>query len=177
MNRLVLVKPSYEYKEQIEDMVNEWAIYNDTHDTNHSPWIIFQERQSFDAYLKHFENAELHPNEGQVPATTYFALDKERNIMVGAISIRHYLNEKLRNGGGHIGDGIRPSERRKGYVTEMIGLALQKCREMGIDRVMMSCNDDNIGSRKSIISNGGVFERTAIEDGDLIEIYWIDLEK
>ena len=101
MNRLVLVKPSYEYKEQIEDMVNEWATYNDTHETNHSPWIIFQQRESFDTYLKHFEDDELRPSEGHVPATTYFALDKERNIMVGAISIRHYLNEKLRNSHAH----------------------------------------------------------------------------
>ena len=97
--------------------------------------------------------------------------------MVGAISIRHYLNEKLRNSGGHIGDGIRPSERRKGYATEMIALALIKCREMGIDRVMMSCNDDNIGSRKSIISNGGVLERTVQDDDEVLEIYWIDSEK
>ena len=176
MERLVLVKPSLQYKTLIEDMLDEWASYNDTHETNHSPWVIFQERDDFDKYLKHFEENEKNPKEGHVPATTYFALDKDRNVMVGAISIRHYLNEKLRNGGGHIGDGVRPSERRKGYATEMIRLALPICKKMGIDKVMISCNDYNIGSRKSIINNGGVLERTVIEDDEVLEIYWIDVK-
>ena len=71
-------------------------------------------------------------NDGNhVPSTTYFALDLDRNIFVGAINIRHYLNEKLLKDGGHIGDGVRPSERRKGYATEMIRLALPICKELG----------------------------------------------
>ena len=70
--------------------------------------------------------------------------------------IRHKLNESLLKNGGHIGDGVRPSERRKGYATEMIRLALEECKKIGIDRVLMVCYKDNIGSRKSIINNGGV---------------------
>lgn len=175
MNRLVLTKPSFEYKNAITEMLDEWVEYNNTHDTNHSPSAIFHDYSDFDAYLDVFVQNETNPKEGYVPSTTYFALDKERNVIVGAVSIRHYLNEVLRNSGGHIGDGVRPSERRKGYATEMLGLALEKCKEMGIDKVMISCDDYNDASRKTIINNGGVFERTAIDKDGTIEIYWIDL--
>ena len=69
--------------------------------------------------------------------------------------------------GGHIGDGIRPSERRKGNATKMIGLALLECKKLGIDRVMMSCNPDNIGSKKSILNNGFVFEDEILDRFDI----------
>lgn len=79
--------------------------------------------------------------------------------------------------GGHIGDGIRPSERRKGYATAMLRLALEKCRALGIRRVLMTCDKDNIGSAKSIIKNGGILENEVMnEDGVLEQRYWIDLD-
>ena len=175
MDRLILIKPSIAYKKQILDMVKEWAHYNATHPTNPSPRSIFNKDYSnFEKYLDEFKQEEINPQPGFVPATTYFALDKERNVIVGAIQIRHFLNEHLRYSGGHIGDGVRPSERRKGYATEMIHHALKICKEMGIDRVMISCNENNIGSKKSILNNGGIFERTVIEDDEKLEIYWID---
>ena len=91
------------------------------------------------------------------------------------MNIRHYLNEALLRDGGHIGDGVRTSERRKGIATKMIGLALDECRKLGIDRVLMVCDKDNIGSAKSIINNGGVLENEII-DGEVIEQrYWIEL--
>ena len=165
MNRLVLIKPSIEYKDAIIEMLDEWLEYNATHKTDPSPRAIFHDHFDFDAYLKEFERAEKHPKPEHVPATTYFALDKERNIIVGAICIRHYLTEALLNSGGHIGDGVRPSERRKGYATEMIGLALQKCKEMNIDKVMMSCHKDN----------GGVYDQDIIDGNEILERYWINL--
>ncbi|MBO7573663.1 MAG: GNAT family N-acetyltransferase [Bacilli bacterium] len=175
MDRLILIKPSIAYKEQILDMVKEWAHYNATHPTDPSPRSIFNKDYSnFEKYLDEFKQEEINPQPGFVPATTYFALDKERDVIVGAIQIRHFLNEHLRNSGGHIGDGVRPSERRKGYATEMIHHALKICKEMGIDRMMISCNESNIGSKKSILNNGGIFERTVSEDDEKLEIYWID---
>lgn len=111
--------------------------------------------------------------DGYVPDTTLFCLDKDRNIFVGAVNIRHYLNETLLKTGGHIGDGIRPSERRKGYATAMISLALQECRKLGISRVLMCCDRNNIGSAKSIIRNGGVLENEVVEDGVPVQRYWI----
>lgn len=92
------------------------------------------------------------------------------------MNIRHYLNDKLFETGGHIGDGIRPSERRKGYATAMIGLALEECRKLGIDRVLICCDKDNIGSAKSIQRNGGVLENEVEENGNSVQRYWIELQ-
>lgn len=92
------------------------------------------------------------------------------------MNIRHYLNDKLFETGGHIGDGIRPSERRKGYATAMIGLALEECRKLGIDRVLICCDKDNIGSAKSIQRNGGVLENEVEENGNIVQRYWIELQ-
>ncbi len=106
----------------------------------------------------------------------FFLLDEDRDRLLGAVNIRHYLNEALLKEGGHIGDGIRPSERRKGYATRMIALALDECRKLGIERVLMTCEKSNIGSAKSIIRNGGVLENEFVNsDGEVEQRYWIDL--
>ena len=77
--------------------------------------------------------------------------------------------------GGHIGDGIRPSERRKGYATKMIGLALEECKKLGLDKVLMVCDKNNVGSAKSIMNNGGVLENEVVVNGVTEQRYWIDL--
>lgn len=130
--------------------------------------------QDFDYYLKNLDTKEETKN-GWVPDTTLFCLDKDRNIFVGAVNIRHYLNDELLKTGGHIGDGIRPSERGKGYATAMIALALDECKKFGINKVLMCCDRDNIASAKSIIRNGGVLENEVEEDGQLVQRYWISL--
>ena len=92
------------------------------------------------------------------------------------VNIRHYLTEAMLLNGGHIGDGVRPSERRKGIATQMIGLALEECCELGIGRVLMVCDKENIGSAKSILNNGGVLENEIIVDGVTEQRYWIELK-
>lgn len=170
-----LVKLTPEYKEQLCDMIHEWKADIEKNHTDGSPWAIFKnDSDDFDYYLENLEVKEGNPR-GYVPDTTLFCLDTDRNIFVGAVNIRHYLNEKLIVSGGHIGDGIRPSERRKGYATAMIGLALKECKKLRIDRVLMCCNKDNIGSAKSIIKNGGVLENEVMEDGKPVQRYWIEL--
>lgn len=77
--------------------------------------------------------------------------------------------------GGHIGDGVRPSERRKGIATKMIALALEECKKLGIYKVLMVCNKDNVGSAKSIMNNGGVLENEPVIDGVPQQRFWIDL--
>lgn len=171
---LELIKGNHKYKEQIIDMLKEWKEYNDTHDTNHSPWVIFKNGfDDFDYYLSNLETNE--PKDGLVPDSTFFCIDEQRNIIVGAVNIRHYLNDYLLLHGGHIGDGIRPSERRKGYATQMIGLALKECKKLGIKKVLMVCDKGNIGSVKSIIKNGGILENELNENGKIEQRYWIDL--
>jgi len=174
---LKAVRLSYEYKEQFLDMISEWKKYNDEHpEANHSPWAIFKNDYSdFDYYLNHLENTDFV--DGFVPDITIFGLDLDRNIFVGAANIRLALNDNNILNGGHIGDGIRPSERGKGYATELIRLALIECKNRGINKVMMTCDPQNEGSKKSIIKNGGVFESEVAdpESGEIDQRYWIDL--
>ena len=76
-----------------------------------------------------------------------------------------------------MGDGIRPSEKGKGYATKMISLSLDECLKLGIDRVLMTCNKTNVASKKSIIINGGVKENEVVDDFEILERYWTDLKK
>ena len=86
------------------------------------------------------------------------------------------MNEDLLKNGGHIGDGVRPSERKKGYATKIISLALEECKKMKIDKVLLVCNKDNIGSARSITKNGGILENEIQnEDGTIEQRYWIHL--
>ncbi len=130
--------------------------------------------RDFDNYCANLEIKDT--SGGLVPDSTFFCLDTDRNIVVGAVNIRHYLNEALLLNGGHIGDGVVPSERRKGIATAMIGLALKECKKLGIEKVLMVCDKNNIGSAKSIINNGGVLENEIIVDGVTEQRYWIDIK-
>ena len=104
-------------------------------------------------------------------------MDEERNILLGAVNIRHYLNDYLLKYAGHIGDGIRPSERNKGYGKKMIALALMECKKLSIDKVLMVCDKDNIASAKTIINNGGVLENEFVdENGRIEQRYWIEIK-
>ena len=172
---LKLRKLTKEYKDRLCEMLDEWRRDQEENRTNHSPWAIFRnDCRDFDSYLERLEVKTA--TESLVPESVFFLLDEERDRLLGAVGIRHYLNEYLLREGGHIGDGIRPSERRKGYATEMIRLALDECRKLGIDRVLMICDKDNVGSAKSIVKNGGVLENEFVNaDGEIEQRYWIEL--
>lgn len=174
---LKLIKLTEAYEEQLGEMIDEWKADQEFHHTNRSPWAVFKnDHHDFAYYLEHLEVKD--DREGLVPDSVFFLLDEDRNRLLGAVNIRHYLNDHLLKEGGHIGDGIRPSERRKGYATEMVRLALIECKKLGIDRVLMTCDKENIGSAKSIIKNGGVLENEFInEDGNIEQRYWIDLSE
>ena len=170
-----LVRLTSEYKKQLFEMLEEWKEDIIVNHTDMSPWKIWaNDFHDFDHYLNNLDTAEEAQN-GWVPDTTLFCLDKDRNIFVGAVNIRHYLNDALRKTGGHIGDGIRPSERRKGYATAMIALALEECKKLGIHKVLMCCDKENIGSAKSIIKNGGILENEVEAEGHIEQRSWIQL--
>ena len=92
---------------------------------------------------------------------------------MGAVNIRHTLNEGLLKDGGHIGDGIRPSERGKGLGTRMIALALEECDRLGIRDVLMCCDKDNAASARTIVKNSGVLENEIEINGVPVQRYWI----
>ena len=168
---LKLIKLDEQYKSQLTDMMDEWTATDETI----IPYAIRKcDYHDFPSYLASLEVTQ--PADGLVPDSTYFCLDTERSIFVGAVNIRHYLSEGLLLSGGHIGDGIRPSERGKGLGTRMIALALDKCRELGIERVLMCCDSDNFASARTIEKNGGVLENMVDDGGTPVKRYWITLK-
>lgn len=171
-----LIKLTKEYEKQLCEMIDEWKRDIEVNHTNHSPYAIFKnDCHDFDYYLQNLEIKKS--TKKHVPGSVFFLYDEERDRFLGAVNIRHYLNDELLQSGGHIGDGIRPSERRKGYGTKMVGLALLECKKLGIKKVLMTCDKDNIASAGTIIKNGGVLENEFLnEDGEIEQRYWITLE-
>lgn len=104
----------------------------------------------------------------RVRATTLWLSDGGR--LLGRVNLRHALTPYLFEAGGHIGYVVRPSERRKGHATEILRRALPHAADLEIGRVLITCDDDNLGSRKVIEANGGVLED--IREGK--RRYWIE---
>lgn len=162
------VKLERKYIPELSDMMEEWTAAGE----KIIPLAIRKtDWRDFDAYAESIEVKE--GDDRLVPDSTFFCLDTDRNIFVGAVNIRHRLNAGLLRSGGHIGDGIRPSERGKGLGTSMIALALEECDKLGIKDVLMCCDDDNIASARTIEKNGGVLENKVTDDDRTVRRYWI----
>ena len=109
-----------------------------------------------------------------VPSTTYFAIREHDQRLVGVIDLRHHINHPiLSTWGGHCGYSVRPSERGKGYATEMLRLNVINASEIGIKKMLVVCDADNIASEKTIIANGGQFENIIEVDGCRMKRFWI----
>ena len=123
-----------------------------------------------------FKRRETTPPQ-LVPATQLIYVRPADHALLGMLQVRHELNDYLRNYAGHIGYSVRPDERQQGIATWMLHNVLTYCREIGLKRVMVACEPWNVGSRKTILRNGGVYEKTVHEDGENIDLehYWISL--
>lgn len=109
-----------------------------------------------------------------VPSHTYLAIRKSDDRVVGVIDLRHHINHPiLGTWGGHCGYSVRPSERGKGYAKEMLRLNIQKAKTMGIEKLLITCDVRNEASEKTILANGGVYEKTIDVDGSKMKRYWI----
>jgi predicted acetyltransferase len=117
--------------------------------------------------LRDQETEEYARRAGLVPQTTLWWVSDDEYL--GRIDIRHRLTDRLRQYGGHIGYGIRPSARRKGHATAMLAAVLPVAHGLGVDPALLTCDEDNIGSRKVIEANGGVLADK--QDGRLR--YWV----
>ena len=110
-----------------------------------------------------------------VPSTTRFLIANGR--ILGNYNFRHELTDALKIYGGHCGYSVRPSERRKGYATLMLGHAKTLGKRLGIDRILLTCNPDNIGSSRTIELNGGILQDVTYNEelDSQVARYWIQL--
>ncbi|ATV69479.1 GNAT family N-acetyltransferase [Fusobacterium pseudoperiodonticum] len=174
MDKIILVKPDLSYADEIikykEESLKESPLINGSAglDRFSSIEIWFEE-------LKKRSCEDTVPK-GLVPSSTYLAVREKDNYIVGMIDIRHYLNEYLTQVGGNIGYGVRKTERNKGYAKQMLKLALEKCKELKIKKVLITCDEDNIASEKVILSANAKLEDIRNVDGENKKRFWIDLQ-
>jgi predicted acetyltransferase len=115
------------------------------------------------------------PPEGWVPSTTSFLVEEGR--ILGVSSLRHRLTPHLFEHGDHVGYSVRPSERNRGHATRLLRDAGRKARRLGIERLRVACDVDNVSSARVIEKCGGVLENEVPTDGAPIRKYWIRLRE
>lgn len=163
-----LVRPSMEWEKEHQDYVAEWGPSRVVPSS-----YSLAEHDDYKGYLQALEIREKG-NDRWLPSSNYFLVTDQDRILA-MVDIRHALNDFLLNVGGHIGYSVRPSERRKGYATRILAEALEKCRELNLTRVLVTCDEDNIGSAKTILNNGGVEDESFAEaDGNVKRRFWIE---
>ncbi|CAM3161582.1 GNAT family N-acetyltransferase [Paenibacillus lupini] len=173
MSEVYLVRPAMEWKQAYLDFYQEWI----TSGEDIVPWVVEQDPSDFEAMIQWLDDHSngIDLREGWVPDTTFWLATADREI-VGAVNIRHELTPWLMDRGGHIGYGIRPSERRKGYATKLLSQSLQKLKELGVHQALVVCDESNVASAKTILNNGGKEnERFIEENGNVIRRFWIEL--
>ena len=174
MDKIILVKPDLSYADEIikykEESLAESPIINGS--------AGLDRFSSIEIWLEELKKRSCEDTvpKGLVPSSTYLAVREKDNYIVGMIDIRHYLNEYLTQVGGHIGYGVRKTERNKGYAKQMLKLALEKCKELKIKKVLITCDEDNIASEKVILSANAKLEDIRNVDGENKKRFWIDLQ-
>ena len=173
MEKIILVKPDSSYADEIikykEESLAESSIINGS--------AGLDRLSSIEDWLKELKKRSCEDTvpKGLVPSSTYLGVREKDNYIVGMIDIRHYLNEYLTQAGGHIGYGVRKTERNKGYAKQMLKLALEKCKELKIKKVLITCDEDNIASEKVILSANAKLEDIRNVDGENKKRFWIEL--
>lgn len=168
-----LLTPTTDLQDEYLDFYNEWKDSGETM----IPWVITKDPSNFPAMVQELLDAHngINVPESWVPDSTYW-LVTDHNRIIGAVNIRHSLTEHLFNAGGHIGYGIRPSERRKGYATKLLALSLEKAKQLNITKALVVCDEVNTASEKTILHNGGLRDEDFIEeDGNVVRRFWIEL--
>ena len=165
-----LVDPSREWHAAFLDMAREYEAESAGHHRYASAL------RDFDGYLRRVEAGRRGEGlpAGWVPATELW-LEHDGRI-VGCVRLRLGLTPALENEGGHVGYDVRPSMRRRGYGTVLLRLALTEARALGVERVRITCDDDNVGSIRVIERNGGVLAGRGVsrETGKTVRQYWVE---
>jgi predicted acetyltransferase len=173
MDGIFLVEPQEQHREGYLKMVSEYKNFGEEH-----YFDMYKEAlEDFDGYilkLKSFINGQ----EDWVPSYTFWLTNMNKDIL-GVVRIRMSLeNDYVRKYAGHIGYDISPMSRKKGYGTALLKLALEKAAQLGHDKVLVTCDDDNIGSAKIIEKNGGVLESRILKKDNKTQLrrYWISIK-
>jgi len=173
MEKIILVKPDLSYADEIikykEESLAESPIINGS--------AGLDRLSSIEDWLEELNKRSCEDTvpKGLVPSSTYLGVREKDNYIVGMIDIRHYLNEYLTQVGGNIGYSVRKSERNKGYAKQMLKLALEKCKDLKIKKVLITCDEDNIASEKVILSANAKFEDIRSFEGKNKKRFWIYL--
>lgn len=166
-----LTEPSHQYKASFLEGVNEFQ-----REGKYRGFDVQRLTNNFEEFLRSKIASNLYNHYPEhVPATDFWLIDNDEYI--GRLSLRHELNTLLWRIGGHIGYEIRPSRRRQGYGRLILSLGLDKAREIGLKRALVTCDENNLGSKKVIEYNGGKFENAIEVEGSSVRKlrYWIDL--
>ena len=172
MSRVKFILPTAEHESDILDYIKE-------HDNFREPCLGFASFNNYGAWLeqqiRRRENLNLEPNE--FPSTLYLAFN-EFNQLIGLTNFKTALPEELLRHIGHIGYAIRPTQRGKGYATELLRESFPLAKSMGLNKVLITCNESNAASAKVIEKNNGVFENNLYVENDKITVkrFWISLE-
>ena len=182
MEKFYLEEPSQERKKDILDYLNEFVLYNsDVNGAGALDKIL--SGQSFEEALDrclNMKNEEYAKKYDRCQSKTFLLIRKNDNKLIGMINVRWNLTEEMKRFGGNIGYGIRPTERRKGYNKINLYLALEKAKNINLNKVLLTADDSNIGSVKTILSLGGKLENKIFSyenNNVLMGRYWIDVNK
>ena len=174
--KLFLIKPDLSYYTAYNDMMQEWVDSK----TKIAPWFLDKPCKSLEEFEKLIvllDQCEKGNQDKKFASTTsYFVIDENKRL-IGAASLRHYLTIKGLNSWGHVGYGVRPTERHKGYATQILKLILEEAKNQKIYKVLVGSYKSNIGSCKVIENNGGVLENEVVDKNnptETIKRYWID---
>ena len=174
MEKIKLVVPSLRYDKQIWNYKQDFF----TRGESLAGGGTLERVDSVKAWLedvKRYSNVATCPSD-RVPSSLYLAIRESDDTLVGMIDIRHHINHPiLSTWGGHIGYSVLSSQRGKGYAKEMLRLSLHICKHLGIDKILITCDENNLASRKTILANGGIYEQSISVDGKITQRYWINL--
>lgn len=175
--KLYIARPDLYFFNEYNDMMTEW----NKSGTQIAPWFLdkpFENLEDFAGFIQMLDNCEnANLDKNYSSTSSYFVID-ENDKLIGAASLRHYLTVEGYNTWGHIGYGVRPSERRKGYAAQMLKIMLDEAKTMKMHKVLISCHTSNIGSVKVIESCGGKLENIVDdpnETGKTINRYWFKI--
>ena len=181
MEKFYFESPSLERKNEIIEYLDEFVEYGSNINGSGSLDKIY-DGYTFEEVLErclNMENREYAEKNGRCQGKTFLLIRKNDNKIVGTINVRWNLTEEMKQFGGNIGYGIRPTERRRGYNKINLYLGLIEAKKIGLDKVMLDCDVENLGSSKTMEALGGKLERTEIDpyDGILTSVYWINVDE